>query len=197
MAKQQPLPTPSGSTKDCRPKPRQSHGNTNSNSHHSEQSTESSSESDSSSAISSDSDELDRSNNGDGHKPSKGVNSSASSSKKERKTTKGRRSGYNMYFGVRCKEIQRNDPNLEFATTISRNIAIEWNYGRTSAKQRRKNGMESPPKTTKSENKRLKGNNKCLVFIHSLIPFAIIRFDAIELEHWKRAKTKIQWNGWR
>ena len=53
------------------------------------------------------------------------TNPRRSKSKRERKTTKGRCSGYNIYFGQRCKEIQKADPNLEFAI-ISRNIGNEW-----------------------------------------------------------------------
>ena len=43
----------------------------------------------------------------------------------KKRTTKGKISGYNIFFGVRCKEIQKSDPNLEFAR-ISRNIGTEW-----------------------------------------------------------------------
>eukprot|EP01083_Nonionella_stella_P065543 171841_1 len=91
------------------------------------------------------------SRNGSEYVPKTTKNHNKISSKKERKSTKGRCSGYNIYFGVRCKEIQRSDPNLEFAI-ISRNIGVEWK-NLNKAQQQKWN--EIAAKTTKQRQKEI------------------------------------------
>jgi len=60
-----------------------------------------------------------------GCSPPSPSSSTRSSRRRRRGVARGKISGYNMFFGIRCKEIQKTKPNLEFAS-VSRNIALEW-----------------------------------------------------------------------
>lgn len=93
--------------------------------------TDSDDDSDSGSGSDSSSDDLGYSasaDNADNEQETKSMLRSGLRNRKRRRTrgtTKGKISGYNIFFGIRCREMQKSKPNLEFAD-ISRNLGAEW-----------------------------------------------------------------------